>query len=292
MRVLLIGTNGQLGWELERLLRQQCDLATLEYPEIDLAHPEIVRPLILAARPQIIINASAYTAVDQAEAEPGLAFAVNRDTPGMLAESARALDALLIHYSTDYVFDGRNDQPYTETDQPNPLGVYGASKLAGEKAIQQSGCRHLIFRLSWVYSLRRSSFVTKVLEWSRAQTILRVVSDQTSNPTWCRVPAQVTADMLFGQTPDPLPWLGERSGLYHLACTGYVSRYEWAQAILALDPQKSKQTVQRLEPALTADFPTPARRPTFTALDCSSFTSKFGIQLPGWRTALQQALTE
>jgi dTDP-4-dehydrorhamnose reductase len=292
MRVLLIGTNGQLGWELERILRPRCELTTLEYPQIDFAHPETVRPLILAARPQVILNASAYTAVDQAETETELAYAVNGDAPGMLADAAKALGALLIHYSTDYVFDGYKNQPYSESDQPNPLNVYGASKLAGEAAIRQSGCQHLIFRLSWVYSLRRSSFVTKVLEWARAQTILRVVSDQISNPTWCRVPAQATADLLLSQTQDPLPWLNERSGLYHLACTGYASRYEWAQEILTLDPHKAEQTVRRLEPALTAEFPTPARRPLFTALDCQLFTLTFGLQLPGWRAALQQALNE
>jgi dTDP-4-dehydrorhamnose reductase len=292
MRVLLIGTNGQLGWELERILRPRCELTTLEYPQIDFAHPETVRPLILAARPQVILNASAYTAVDQAETETEVAYAVNRDAPGMLADAAKALGALLIHYSTDYVFDGYKDQPYSESDQPNPLNVYGASKLAGEAAIRQSDCQYLIFRLSWVYSLRRSSFVTKVLEWARAQTILRVVSDQISTPTWCRVPAQATADLLLAQTRDTLPWLNERSGLYHLACTGYASRYEWAQEILTLDPQKTEQTVRRLEPALTADFPTPALRPLFTALDCNAFTRAFGIKLPDWRTALQQALNE
>ena len=171
MKILLLGNQGQLGWELERTLATAGILIAVDYPEIDLAHPESIRPLIQSTKPEIIINATAYTAVDRAESEAEIAYAINGITPGVLAETALEVGALLIHFSTDYVFDGKKGSAYIESDIPNPLGVYGASKLAGEQAIQQVGGQYLILRTSWVYSLRRPSFVTKVLEWSRQQPV-------------------------------------------------------------------------------------------------------------------------
>lgn len=290
MRILLLGNSGQLGWELERTLATVGDVLAISYPEIDLTNPGGLRDLIRRADPRIIVNAAAYTGVDQAEREADVAYAINAAAPEIMAEAALEIGAALIHYSTDYVFDGMKGSPYVETDDPNPLGVYGSSKLAGERAIQAAGGAALIFRTSWVYSLRRESFVTKVLEWARKQPVLRIVDDQIGNPTWCRMLAEITAQLIAKAGPDPVGWIGERRGLYHLAGSGQASRLEWAREILSLDPKKSEQVVQELLPAKTGDFPTPARRPLFSALNCDLFDKTFGLQLPDWQEALELAM--
>jgi dTDP-4-dehydrorhamnose reductase len=290
MRILLLGKYGQLGWELHRTLAPLGEVIALEYPEIDLSQEADAPRVVRQVRPQVIVNASAYTAVDRAESESGLAYAINARTPGILAEEARHLGAALIHYSTDYVFDGGKGNPYEEGDVPNPLGVYGRSKLEGERAIEQVGGAYLILRTSWVYSLRRDSFVTKVLQWSRKQSSLRVVDDQVSNPTWARMLAEVTAQLLVKGREDILTWLGERGGLYHLAGDGFASRLAWAQAILRCDPHKDEQVTREVLPASTLDFPTPAQRPLFSALDCQKFARTFDLRLPPWEEALQLAM--
>jgi dTDP-4-dehydrorhamnose reductase len=290
IRLLLLGKYGQLGWELQRTLAPLGEVIAVDYPEIDLSQPDPVRQIVRQAQPAVIVNATAYTAVDRAESEPEIAMAVNARAPAVLADEARSLGAGLIHFSTDYVFDGAQNRPYIETDQPNPLGVYGQSKLEGERAIETIGGAYLILRTSWVYSLRRDSFVGKVLNWSRQQETLRVVSDQISNPTWARLLAEVTAQLLAKSNHDPVGWLAEWRGLYHLAGGGYASRLEWAQAILQLDPQPEQQITLQLLPALTADFPTPARRPLFSALDCKRFGDTFGLRLPDWKDALRMAM--
>jgi dTDP-4-dehydrorhamnose reductase len=290
MRILLLGNIGQLGWELERTLATVGYVIGFNYPEIDLTQPDGLDALISRVDPQIIVNATAYTAVDQAEQEADTAYAINAIAPGIMAEAARKIGAALIHFSTDYVFDGAKGSPYVETDEPNPLGVYGSSKLAGERAIQAAGGAALILRTSWVYSLRRESFVTKVLEWSRRQAVLRIVDDQVGNPTWCRMLAEITAQLIAKTCSDPAGWIRERRGLYHLAGSGHASRLEWAREILALDPKQSEQVVQELLPAKTGDFPTPARRPLFSALNCDRFAETFGLRLPDWREALKLAM--
>jgi dTDP-4-dehydrorhamnose reductase len=290
LRLLLLGKLGQLGWELRRTLAPLGDVTALDVPEVDLTRPEGFLPAARAAMPQVIVNATAYTAVDRAESEPQLARLINGEAPGLLAELAKDLGAALIHYSTDYVFDGAKGRLYVENDVPNPLGVYGASKLAGEQAIAQVGGATLTLRTSWVYSLRRDSFVTKVLQWARQQRTLRVVTDQVANPTWARMLAEVTAQLLARAGADPVGWLRERRGLYHLAGDGYASRFEWAQVALQFDPRREEQVVETLQPALTADFPTPAQRPLFSALDCSRFTAVFGLRLPPWEEALRMAM--
>lgn len=292
MRILLLGKYGQLGWELRRALATLGEVIAFDYPEVDLAHPEQARELARQYQPHIIVNAAAYTAVDRAESEPELAMAINAQTPAVLAEEARRLRALMIHYSTDYVFDGRKGSEYLESDPPNPLGVYGLSKLEGERAVLAVGGAALILRTSWVYSLRRDSFVTKVLQWARQQPVLRVVSDQISNPTWARMLAEITAQILTRGGDGWLDWLGERRGLYHLAGSGRASRLEWAQEILKLDPHPEQQIVREILPALTADFPTPAQRPLFSALNCDRFTAVFGLRLPPWREALRLAMED
>ena len=290
MNILLLGKYGQLGWELRRALAPAGDVTALDYPEIDLAQEDKVREMVRALQPQVIINATAYTAVDKAESEPEIAMAINARAPGLLAEEALRLGAVLIHYSTDYVFDGKKGSEYLESDLPNPLGVYGQSKLEGERTIQAVGGKTLILRTSWVYSLRRDSFVTKVLQWSRQQPVLRLVSDQVSNPTWARMLAETTALLLVKGGDNWQEWLGERRGLYHLAGSGYASRYNWAQAILRLDPKQEEQMTREMLRALTADFPSPAKRPLFSALNCELFASTFGMSLPSWEEALAMAM--
>jgi len=290
MKILLLGKYGQLGWELQRSLSPVGSVTALDYPEIDLVQEDNMVKMVRAHHPEVIVNATAYTAVDKAESEPEIAMAINARAPGLLAEEAQRLGAVLIHYSTDYVFDGKKGSEYIENDLPNPLGVYGQSKLGGERSIQEVGGNALILRTSWVYSLRRDSFVTKVLQWSRQQPVLRLVSDQVSNPTWARMLAEVTALLLVKGGDGWLEWLSERRGLYHLAGSGYASRLGWAQAILRLDPKPAEQLAREIQPALTADFPTPAQRPLFSALNCDLFGSTFGLHLPPWEETLRLAM--
>ncbi len=286
MRILLLGKNGQLGWELARSLAPLGSIVTTDFPEIDLSKPDSIRASIQGANPEVIVNATAYTAVDQAESQVDLAYAVNCHGPDILAAEAKARGAVLIHYSTDYVFDGTKSRPYVETDETNPLNVYGKSKLAGEQAIESVGGDYLILRTAWVYSLRGDSFVNKVLRWARQNETLRIVDDQVSNPTWARMLAEMTALMLVrGQS-----MIRERKGLYHLSGRGYASRFKWAQAILRLDARGQEQSVKQLIPAATSDFPTPAQRPLFSALDTALFEETFGLALPNWSDALELAM--
>ena len=290
MQILILGKIGQLGWELQRSLGPLGEVIALDCPQIDLSMAESIRAPIQEIKPQVIINATAYTDVDKAEREPDRAMAINGFGPGIVAEEARRISAAIIHYSTDYVFDGKTDHPYVETDTPNPLGVYGQSKLAGERWIQGISDSYLIFRTSWLYSLRRPSFVTKVLEWSRKQKELKIVDDQVSNPTWARMLAEVTAQVLALSVEDPVQWILERRGVYHLAGWGYTSRYEWARKILECDPKKEEQVVEEIVPAKTADFPTPAERPLFSALSCETFKRVFHLGLPDWQDVLRLAM--
>jgi dTDP-4-dehydrorhamnose reductase len=288
--IVLLGNLGQLGWELHRALLPLGKVVALDFPEIDVTDRDFMLRMIHELRPAAILNAAAYTAVDRAESEPELALAVNGLAPGYLAEAAASVKAALVHISTDYVFDGAKGTPYTESDPPHPLGAYAQSKLAGEQAIAQVDGAYLILRTSWMYSLRRDNFVNKVLQWARQQTSLRVVADQVSNPTWARPLAEAIAQLLAVGGQDLFAWMLERKGIYHLAGDGYASRLEWAQAILRNDPRPDEQLVQEILPALTAEFPTPAQRPLFSALNCRLFTETFGLRLPPWEEALQLAL--
>jgi dTDP-4-dehydrorhamnose reductase len=288
--MLLLGKHGQLGWELRRTLPTLGQVAAYEYPQINLNDPASIRATIREVKPDIIVNAAAYTDVDRAEAESDIAMAINGRAPGILAEEARQLGALLIHYSTDYVFDGSKAEPYVEDDEPNPVNVYGHTKLAGERAVQDAGGTYLILRTSWVYSLRRESFVTRVLKWARHQEKLRIVTDQISSPTWCRMLAEATGQLLAMDLEDGRTWFQDRRGTYHLSCSGDASRLEWAQAILELDPQPEEHVVKEVEPALSSEFPSAAQRPLFSALNCLRFEKTFGLRLPDWRKALELAM--
>ena len=289
MKILLLGNTGQLGSELAERLPQLGDLTALDYPQIDMADADEIRAVVDAVSPNLIVNATAYTAVDEAEREFELAEAINARGVAILAEESRKKNALLVHYSTDYVFDGRKGSPYLENDPVNPLSVYGRSKLHGEEAIKNEDGNYLIFRTSWVYSLRnQSGFVQKALAWSRQHETLRIVDDQISNPTWATMLAEVTLQVL----EKGADYIEERKGLYHLAGAGFCSRFEWAKEILALDPKKNEQKTREILPAKSADFPTPAQRPTFSALNVDFFQETFGIKIPNWRESLQRAIRD
>jgi dTDP-4-dehydrorhamnose reductase len=287
MRIFILAENGQLGWELCRTLAPLGEIVAVDYPKIDLQDPETVCALIRDVRPALVVNAAAYTAVDLAETEHERARKINAVAPGVLAQECKRLGAMFFHYSTDYVFDGSKGSPYIESDAANPLSVYGSSKLEGEQLVQAAGGAYLIFRTSWVYSMRgQGGFISKVLQWSRRQETLRMVTDQVSGPTWARMLAEVTAHIVArGQG-----YVSERAGLYHLAGSGFASRLEWAKLILELDPHKQEQITREILPAKTADFPTPAERPLFSALDCSKFESTFDMKLPDWQAALKLAM--
>jgi dTDP-4-dehydrorhamnose reductase len=292
MKLLLLGNTGQLGWELQRTLQPLGKVAAFDYPEIDMADAGSIREIVRGQHPHVIINATAYTAVDKVESKPGLAQAINGSGPGVLAEEACKINAALVHYSTDYVFDGKKDSPYVETDLPQPLNVYGQSKLAGEHAIQAVDGTYLILRTAWVYSLRRDCFVNKVLGWARQEETLRIVDDQVSNPTWARMLAETTAQILARGGANLPTWMNDCKGLYHLAGNGFTSRYAWAKKILELDPNPESQVCKEILPVLSDEFPTPAKRPLHSALDCTKFMNRFGLQMPHWAQALDLAMQE
>jgi len=286
-KILQIGTKGQLGWELLRTCAPLGEVIALDYPTVDLSDSAGLRELVRSTNPDIIINAAAYTNVDKAESEPELARAINATGPGILAEEAKKINAVLLHYSTDYVFDGTKGSPYTEADTPNPLSVYGQTKLEGEQAIVASGCVNLVLRTSWVYSMRQGGFVTKVLQWARTQAVMRVVNDQISSPTSARMLAEVTALILAQGREDVFGYLSENGGLYHCAGGGSCSRYEWAKAILEYDPRKEEQVVKELLPAKSADFDVPANRPMVSVLECNNLFGTFRLRQPTWEECLR-----
>jgi len=290
IRLLLLGKNGQVGEELNRSLAPLGEVFAYGDGEFDLTQIDQMLEIVQDIKPNVIVNAAAYTAVDQAEVYPEIAMAANGTAPGALAEKARSMHIVLIHYSTDFVFDGRKGEPYNEADQPNPLSLYGKSKLAGERAIQDIGDSYLILRTSWVYSIGHDNFVTKVLKWSRTQQEMRVVNDQVGSPTWTRALAQVTSDILSKGTEDIYTFCKAHAGIYHLAGIGAVSRYDWAKEILSLDPHRKEQVVERLLPARSGEYPTPAYRPAYSALDSTRVQQTFRIQLQTWREYLNQAM--
>lgn len=289
-KILQIGTKGQLGWELLRTCAPLGDVVALDYPDVDLSDSVSLRELVRSVKPDLIINAAAYTNVDKAESEPEKARAINALGPGVLAEEAKKINAVLVHYSTDYVFDGTKGSPYVETDQANPLNVYGQTKLEGEQIIAASGCVNLVLRTSWVYSMRQGGFVNKVLQWAREQEVMRVVDDQISSPTSARMLAEVTALILAQGRDDVYGYLHEKGGLYHCAGSGSCSRYEWAKAILELDPHKEEQVVRDLLPAKSSDFVVAANRPIVSVLDNNNLSNAFSLKQPTWEESLRPTM--
>jgi len=289
VRILLTGANGQVGSELRRSLAPLGEVVAFDRAGLDLAQPDVLIARVRDVAPQAIVNAGAYTAVDKAESEPEEASAINGTAPRVLAEEARRLGAVLVHYSTDYVFDGEKGCPYTEADTPNPLSVYGRSKLEGERAVIASRCRHLTLRTSWVYGTRGRNFLLTMLKFAREGRALRVVDDQIGAPTWCREIADATTALLA--RPD-LAAPGA-DGLYHLSAGGFTSWFGFARAIFD-SPELVRLGIAppALEAIPTSEYPTPARRPRSSRLDCRRLESRAGLRLAPWDEALGGAMAE
>ncbi len=286
--ILLTGSHGQVGWELRRTLAPLGRVVALDAAELDLAQPAAIRDTVRAIRPDIIVNPAAYTAVDKAEGEPALAQAVNGDAPGVLAEEAKALGAWMVHYSTDYVFDGEKQGAYLETDAPNPQSVYGRTKLAGEEAVRAAGAKHLILRTSWVYGSRGHNFMLTMLRLGRERKELRVVNDQVGAPTWCRSLAEMTAQILV-QLHRPGMAASEVSGTYHMTSSGSVSWHGFAAEILA---QSGITPLPALLPIPSSDYPTPATRPKNSVLSNDKLQRTFGLAAGDWRDNLGLCMEE
>ena len=258
--------------------------------DVDVADLDSVRALLDRVRPKLVVNATAYNEVDRAESEPDQALRVNAELVGLLGEHARREQGALIHYSTDFVFDGRKGAPYVETDEPSPLSAYGRSKLAGERALAQMDAPALVLRTAWVYSLRRKSFVSMILKMARERKELRVVTDQVGSPTWCRDLARATVALVEKLGADPGAVAMDARGIYHAGGAGACSRFELARAVLELDPKRSEHVVERLEPVTADAFPAPAARPACAPLDCGKLVARFGVSLLPWKDALAEAL--
>jgi dTDP-4-dehydrorhamnose reductase len=301
-RILLIGSTGQVGHELASMLPRIGELVVPDRTAFDLSRPSDVVRIIQDAQPRIIVNAAAYTAVDLAEKEPEKARAINTEAPAAMAAAAAELNALLVHYSTDYVFDGSKESPYAEDDPTNPLNVYGRTKLDGEIAIRDSGSRHLILRTAWVYATRGKNFLLTILRLASQREELRIVSDQFGAPTWAREIARATSSMLerhaataAGDTPP--------TGTFHVTAGGTTNWHAFATAILDeaaklpsanpwLNAALSGGSIvaKRISPISTSDYPTPARRPAYSVLSNERLTQTYRVQLPEWRDQLKAAL--
>jgi len=298
-KILITAKNGQIGWELQRTLAALGDIVAVDRQTMDLSNPDSIRKTIREVKPNIIVNTAAYTAVDNAESEPELAMAINGVAPGILAEEAKRLNAAIIDYSTDYVFDGKKTKPYDEQDAPCPLNVYGKTKLAGEQAIQAVGVPHLIFRTSWVYGLRGRNFLLTILRLAKEKEELRVVNDQVGAPTSSRMVAEATALILarFGSpSPPNQPELSECTGLYHLTAAGHTTWYGFAEAILDYHRQANEagdnavSRLAKLLPVSTSGYPTPATRPLNSLLANDKLERTFRLRLPDWRHQLELML--
>jgi dTDP-4-dehydrorhamnose reductase len=299
--ILLTGSNGQIGSELKRLLSNLGEVVALDRTQLDLSNSDSIRKRMNEIRPQLVVNSAAYTAVDQAESNEVTARAINAEAPAVIAEEAKRIGAVLVHYSTDYVFDGLKRSPYVESDRVNPLNVYGWTKLAGEQAIRDVGVPHLILRTSWVYATRGKNFLLTILRLASQREELRIVKDQIGAPTWSREVAgatvRVISEFLRGGTSTS--W-GNKGGTFHVTAGGETTWYDFAEAILE-EAFASVQSAAWLEaatggrpliarrvvPVTTSEYPTPARRPSYSILSNSRLTDAFGIALPHWREQLK-----
>lgn len=282
MKILVTGRTGQVGYELMRSLQPLGELIGVDRSEMDLSDLDQVRDVIRRVQPGLIVNPAAYTAVDKAESEPELAMRINGLAPGVMAEEAAKLGAAMVHYSTDYVFDGTKAEPYTEADIPCPLNAYGRTKLAGEQAIAATGVPHLIFRTSWVYGMRGKNFLLTMMRLAAERDELRIVADQHGAPTWCRTLSDTTACILsqaYGAS-DWRIWWPENSGVYHLTAQGTTTWHGFADALL---DEAAKKPV--LVPISSTEYPVPAARPGNSRLSCEALMARF-CHLPHWRDAL------
>jgi dTDP-4-dehydrorhamnose reductase len=298
LRILLLGKGGQVGWELQRSLAPLGELVALDFDSSDLCgdftNPDGLAQTVRAVNPHVIVNAAAHTAVDKAESEPELARTINALAPGVVAQEAARLGALLVHYSTDYVFDGSGDVPWREEDATGPLSVYGSTKLEGEALIVASGCQHLIFRTSWVYAARGGNFAKTMLRLAAERDRLTVINDQIGAPTGADLLADVTAHAIRavrarGESGNEL------AGTYHLVAAGETSWYDYARHVIGFALAKGrplKLGVDNIEPVATSAFPTPAKRPANSRLDTRKLRERFGLALPSWQAGVDRMLTE
>ncbi len=290
MTILLLGKNGQLGWELQRALAPLGTMVAVDFDECNFTEPAQIRNAVRTTRPAFIVNAAAYTAVDKAEHEPDLAHAINAAAPGILAAEAMRCGAWLIHYSTDYVFDGRGFEPRHEDALANPLSVYGRTKLAGEQAVQESGCQYLIFRTSWVFAARGGNFVKTILRLAGERDHLSIINDQIGAPTGAELLADVTAHAIRTAARRP-----EVSGLYHLAAGGEVSWHGYACFILETAGKLGiplRTLPGNVKPIPTTEYPVPARRPLNSRLATHRLRDTFGLELPAWQLGVVRMLQE
>ena len=290
MKILILGKSGQVGWELQRAFVPLGEVVALGRQDFDSASPAAIRTALRAVAPDLLLNASAYTAVDDAEKQPEIARAINEDLVSVLAECALEQDFGLVHYSTDYVFDGLKDGAYTETDATNPQNVYGQTKRAGEQAITASGCRHLIFRTSWLHSTRRKNFVKTILRLSMSREEIRIVQDQVGTPTSAELVADVSA--LAVQRIGLEDW---PSGIYHLTATGSTNWYDFACLIVERARDGGVALTLRPDgilPISTSEFITPAKRPANSRLDTQSLRKNFNVTLPDWQFGVERTITD
>ena len=294
MKVLLFGKGGQVGWELQRSLAPLGELVALDFDSTgfaaDFSRPETLAETVLKVRPDVVVNAAAHTAVDKAESEPEFARTLNATSPGVIAQAAQEIGALMVHYSTDYVFDGSGTKPWVETDATGPLGVYGSTKLEGERLVAARCARPLIFRTSWVYAARGGNFAKTMLRLARERDRLTVIDDQFGAPTGAELLADVTALAIRETLRTP-----EKAGLYHLVASGETNWHRYASFVVAQAIEAGavlKAGVDDIEPVPTSAFPTPAVRPSNSRLDTGKIRSAFGIVLPPWEQGVARMLRE
>ncbi|MDT8283785.1 MAG: dTDP-4-dehydrorhamnose reductase [Gammaproteobacteria bacterium] len=294
MKILLFGKNGQVGWELNRSLQPLGEIIALDIEDADFSKPESLRQVIQDIKPNIIVNAVAYTAVDKAEEEEALALNINGVAPGVLAEEALKLNALLIHYSTDYVFDGTKSTPYVETDSPHPINAYGRTKLAGEVAIQVTGCDYLILRTSWVYASRGHNFLLSILKLAKERDELSIVADQAGAPTWARTIADVSGHVLHKAQSDRR--MGKfKSNVYNLTSSGQATWFDFAVCIVDMArayKTDSEISVREIHPISANEYVTAASRPANSCLQVSKLENDFNITMPNWKQACALCMEE
>jgi dTDP-4-dehydrorhamnose reductase len=291
-RILIVGAGGQVGRELRRSFASAGELVCLDRSQLDLANPEQIRQTVRSVAPDLILNAAAYTAVDRAETDREAAAVINERAPGVLAEEARERGCLFVHYSTDYVFDGSKDSRWVETDRTNPLNAYGATKLAGERAIAAIGARHLIFRTSWVYGAHGKNFLLTMLRLGRERDRLTIVDDQTGAPTTSVAIADATRAIVDRVMDGDFGGVEDWAGLYHMTCAGSTTWAGFARAIFSRTGSVLGNRVPEVVPIASKDFPTPAARPRYSVLSNEKLASRFGVRLPLWEAALDEVLAQ
>lgn len=287
-KILVTGKNGQVGWELQRSLAPLGQIIAVSAEDMDLRDVDAIRNKVREIAPHIIVNPAAHTAVDKAESEPDLAMAINGTAAGVLAEEAKKLDALLIHYSTDYVFNGSKTSPYVESDTPDPQSVYGKTKLAGEQAIQAVGGKYIVLRTSWVYGVHGGNFVKTILRLAKERSELRIVADQYGAPTWARLLAESTTQIIGKYTED-------KSGVYHLTAGGRTNWHQFAEEIVRLARQYDdalKDKPLAIHPIATHEYPVPAKRPANSSLSTEKVRKTFGLELPNWEDELAECVRQ